>query len=99
VAFSCVASLITDAAITPPTSFLNVTSTAVTETVGTSVGMAMITLASTAAFDPTAWSNFTTAVWLSATVAIKAGSTALRVGYYVDAANLPEKVKYNVVAY
>jgi hypothetical protein len=43
----------------------------------------MITLASTAAFDPTAWSNFTTAVWLSATVAIKAGSTALKTQFDV----------------
>ncbi len=86
---SCVSAGIQDTTITSPTSFLNQTSTANIDTSVATVAMANLTLASTAAINPASWTGFTTSVWVSATVAIRAGSTALTV--------MPEYADENVV--
>lgn len=76
VILSCVGSNVTDTAVTAPTSFVNQVDVTANDTRDTTVGMAMITLASTAAFNPASWTGFTSGGWVAATVALKPGSTA-----------------------
>lgn len=79
VILSCVAAAISDTTVTAPTSFVNQVDINASDTRSTTAGMAMITLASTAAFNPASWTNFTSAGWCAATVAVRPGSTALNV--------------------
>lgn len=77
IVMSCVAAAISDTTVTAPTSFTNQADINASDTRSTTTGMAIITLNSTSAFDPGTWTNFTSAGWVGATVAIRPGSTAL----------------------
>lgn len=68
---SCVQSGISDTTVTAPSSFLNQVDINSADTLVTTAGMAWITHNSSAAFNPTSWSNFTSAAWTSATVALR----------------------------
>lgn len=75
VIISAVGSLVSDAAVTAPSSFLDQTDINASDTRSTTTGQAWITSASTSAFNPGSWSNFTSAAWCSATIALRPAST------------------------
>lgn len=62
---------INDAAVTPPSSFLNATTINNNDTLDATTGQAWLTYSSTAPFDPTSWTNLISATWVSATVALR----------------------------
>lgn len=62
---------ISDTTVTAPSSFLNQTNINANDTIDATTGQAWLTYNSTAPINPTAWSNLTTATWISATVALR----------------------------
>jgi len=60
---------------TPPSSFLNPTTANSTDTNSAKSGMAWITNATTAAFNPAAWTSTASVTWASATIALRPNST------------------------
>lgn len=81
---SVVGSLVADAAVTAPSSFLNQTDISASDTRSTTTGAAWITASSTSAFNPASWTNFTSAAWVSATVALRPPSTFPFMQFYND---------------
>lgn len=80
VVLSCVGSNVDDTSVTAPTSFINQIDSEANDSRDTTSAMAMITLASTAVFDPGSWTNFTSGGWVAHTVALRPGSTITFVG-------------------
>jgi len=62
---------VSDTTVTAPTSFLNAQTINANDTIDATCGQAWITSTSTSAFNPTSWSNLTSATWISATVAMR----------------------------
>lgn len=74
---SCVGSLVSDATVTAPSSFLNQVNINAADTRAATAAMAWLTFVSTSAFNPGSWTNFTSAAWGSGTVALRAASTVV----------------------
>lgn len=81
---SIVGSLVADAAVTAPSSFLNQTDISASDTRSTTTGAAWVTASSTASFNPASWTNFTSAAWVAATVALRPPSTFPFMQFYND---------------
>lgn len=62
---------ISDATVTAPTSFVNQINTNASDTWASTGGQAWITYNSTAVFNPTSWSNLTSASWVSASIILR----------------------------
>lgn len=67
---SAVNAQVTDTTVTAPSSFLNQIDINANDNWDTTCGMAWITHSATSSFNPTSWSNFTSATWGSATIAL-----------------------------
>lgn len=92
---------VNDTTVTAPSSFLNQIDINANDTWDATTGMAWITLASTSAFNPAAWSNFSIGTgWASATVALKAAEQLVFTWQdYGLGFELPDFRSYEIVGY
>lgn len=90
---SAVGSLTADATVTAPSSFLNQTDANASDTRSVTTAQAWLTSASTSSFDPGSWSNFTSAAWCSATIALRPASTAVFQWYPTGADSAAELLR------
>lgn len=71
IVISAVGSLVSDTTVTAPSSWLNQTDVDAVDTRSTTTGMCWLSYSSTTALTPASWTNFTSAAWASATIALK----------------------------
>ncbi len=96
---SIVSAMISDTAVTAPSSFLNQIDRNASDNWAATTGMAWITSDSTSSYTPTGWSNFTSATWVSATVALRETQVAAFTWSMLTPLSEPDLGRIEIVGY